>query len=71
VPTWRGLPSEFAELTEAVKHNCTCEVPSIIKPCPPRCPAHQMLDDQAALSHLEFEKTMAGQLLEEEGVDAP
>ncbi len=66
---WHGTADELDQLTKAVTDNCVCGQRSYL--LAPRCPAHQLLDDQRALDRLLFARRIAARLRQEEFADVP
>lgn len=62
----KGDEGAYGELCEAVKHNCTCEVPSVEHTNPPQCPAHKMISEQKGLDQLMYARTLADKYKREE-----
>ncbi len=61
---WHGTSTEWNELGEAVKHNCTCGERTYS--LAPRCSVHQLLHEQRALDRLLFARRIAATLIQEE-----
>jgi hypothetical protein len=62
--TFNGTQTEAAELNSAVLHNCDCQRTPF--GMGPKCPSHEMLNDQRALDHLLFIRRLRERLVREE-----
>jgi hypothetical protein len=66
---WHGTLHERRELSNAVRHNCSCEF-GLMGVRLSTCASHHMLnEDQRALNGLLFGRRIAGRLSDEEGLE--
>jgi len=66
---WHGTLHERRELSNAVRHNCSCEF-GLMGVRMSTCASHHMLsEDQRALDGMLFGRRIAGRLSDEEGLE--
>lgn len=67
VAVWSGLKGDLDILNDAVNRYCACQYDEAAGVLVVRCPAHEMLLDQASLNHLVFLASLRQMLIDQEG----